>query len=139
MRQIWKTHIFRLFARGMTPEQMAADGERSRIDTEVSEKLYAEYLALSLGEKLRVTLVPERVADRTHRLTDDIFDLARLDARLGGADEKTLVALLDMKRKIKERMAKEYAPSDGVPREAEPEEEIERCYEKIFGCPPPEE
>jgi CRISPR/Cas system CSM-associated protein Csm3 (group 7 of RAMP superfamily) len=79
------------------------------------------------------------VSNRLHRLMDDISDLTRIDALLAEADKKDVVSLLDLKRKIKERMAKEHAPdSEGQPEPAdeEVENEIDRYYEKIFGNPP---
>lgn len=103
-----------------------------------AEQLYAEYLALPIGQKLELTLMPEHVADRTHRLIDDIADLTRLDALLSNADEKAAVALLDMKRKIKERMAKEQpATAQNQGPTQEEIDEIDRAYRKLFGSDSP--
>jgi hypothetical protein len=65
---------------------------------------YLEYLDLPLDKKLRITLLPEAVTNSAHRLADDILDIERINALLPTADAKTLISLLDMKRKIKERI-----------------------------------
>ncbi|UCD57372.1 MAG: hypothetical protein JSV16_16460 [Candidatus Hydrogenedentota bacterium] len=147
--QLERKRIFRLFARGLTPEQVIetlnnsmAQTIRKPIDTSRAERLFEEYMELPIGEKLRLTLLAECVSNRPHRLMDDISDLRRIDALLGEADEKTLVSLLDLKRKIRERMAKEYTPgleSQPNPDDDEIENEIDRYYEKIFGNPPSQE
>ena len=100
-----------------------------------AERLLEEYINLPIGEKLRLTLMAACVSNRLHRLMDDISDLRRVDDLLGGESEKTLVLLLDIKRKIKERMAKEFATGAEDKTEAVDEEiddEIEKYYEKIF-------
>ncbi len=137
-----------MFAEGMNPEQvLEALADPAQPVTGIcvtplrAEKLFEKYLALSMGEKLRLTLMTECVSNRLHRLMDDISDLNRIDALLEGADEKTVVSLLDIKRKIKERMAKEYAPeadSQTDYMDEEVESEIDGCYEKIFGSIAPE-
>ncbi len=146
IRRSEKRRIFRLFAAGKTPEEVAEalDGSSGpaagvRIDASTAERLFQQYLALPIGEKLRLTLMAECVSNRLHRLMDDISDLTRVDALLTEADEKALVSLLDIKRKIKERMAKEHAPDSEAPPEPADEEvenEIDRYYEKIFDSPP---
>jgi len=84
-----KKRVFRLFAEGKTPEQVVEESEkssrlspRSRITPSRAERLLEEYIALPIGEKLRLTLMTECVADRLHRLMDDISDLKRVDALL---------------------------------------------------------
>jgi hypothetical protein len=148
MTQSQKKRIFKAFAHGMTPEHLAEEriGQQSAdsqsLSPTLAETLYAEYLTLSIGEKLKLTTMPECVGNQTHRLIDDILDLGRIDALLDDADEKSAVALLDMKRKIKERMAKELpaTPKDQQPVENEFDDqlnqEIEQCYRKLFGASP---
>ncbi len=116
MKPADKKRIFRLFATSEGRETLldlieggSGNGEAPAISRERAERLYSEYIELSLSEKLRQTLLPERVSDRWHRLVDDICDLKRIDMLLDQVDEKGVVSLLDMKRKIKERMAKEFA------------------------------
>jgi hypothetical protein len=148
MEKSAKKRIFRLFARGNTPEQVveslndpaAVTGEGGATPPMV-ERLFHEYLSLSLGEKLRLTLMTECVADRLHRLMDDLSDLQSVDALLSEADEKALVSLLDVKRKIKERMAKESAQGSETRRESgedATDHEIDEYYEKIFAGSPPQ-
>lgn len=148
MEKSAKKRVFRLFARGNTPEQVveslndpAAVTDEEGMMPLMVERLFHEYLSLSLGEKLRLTLMTECVADRLHRLMDDLSDLQRVDALLGEADEKALVSLLDVKRKIKERMAKEYAQDSETRRESgedATDHEIDEYYEKIFAGSPPQ-
>jgi len=111
-----KKRAFRMFAAGKTPEQIVeefrepdASGKEKRITQAQAEHLYMKYIELQIGEKLRLTLMTECVSDRLHRLMDDISDLRRVDMLLDDSSEKVLGMLLDMKRKIKERMAKEFA------------------------------
>lgn len=149
VRRSEKRRLFRLFAAGKTAEQAAEtlNGSNNnpagaRIDTSTAEKLLEEYLVLPLGEKLRLTLMADCVSNRLHRLVDDICDLTRIDTLLAEADKKDLASLLDIKRKIKERMAKEHAPhSEEQPErpDEELEHETDRRYEKIFGSPPPDD
>jgi hypothetical protein len=151
MTQSQKKEMFRQFASGMTPEQVLeavrekTDGEDSCTDDEQVEQLLVEYLTLPIVRKLKLTTMPECVGNQTHRLIDDILDLGRIDALLDDADEKSAVALLDMKRKIKERMAKELpaTPKDQQPVENEFDDqlnqEIEQCYRKLFGASPHQE
>lgn len=144
--QTEKKRVFRLFAAGKTPEQVVEEFEKtpgrpagSRLTTSRAENLFEEYLALPIGEKLRLTLMTECVANRLHRLMDDISDLSRVDALLTGGDEKTIASLLDIKRKIKERMTKEFstaAQEHPGPAEDEIDSEIDKYYEKIFGGRP---
>ena len=146
--QTEKRHIFRLFASGKNPiqvSQISEDPHQQDLDIHIdlsrAERLYEEYLELPMGEKLRLTLAAEYVSNRSHRLLDDIRDLSRVDAVFDTADEKLLVSLLDIKRKIKERMAKEWDPQaetgsgleDGVT-----DDEINEHYEIVFGRPPPQ-
>ena len=134
-----RTQVFRLFAAGRTPEQVVEEFRRPsdkncRITLLHAEQLYEKYIELPLGEKLRLTLMTECVSNRVHRLMDDISDLRRVDTLLSGTCEKTLVSLLDIKRKIKERMATEFAA--GAQTETDDEsidDEIDKHYEKIFG------
>ena len=136
-----KKHIFRLFARGKTPEQVVEELGNSTdrptkppITISRAERLLEEYINLPIGEKLRLTLMAECVSNRLHRLMDDISDLRRVDDLLGGGSEKTLALLLDIKRKIKERMAKEFATGAEDKTEAVEEEiddEVEKYYEEI--------
>jgi hypothetical protein len=138
-----------LFAQGNTAgqatellNQAAGREARPRLSVARAERLLEEYLAQPIGEKLRLTLMADCVANRMHRLVDDISDLRRIDALIAGADEKTLVSLLDIKRKIKERMAKEYAPGTndrGGCAGDEADEEIARYYEKILSRKPTQE
>ena len=138
-----KKRMFRLFAEGKTPEQVfeeledapgsPAAGGVSRPQMEI---LFEEYIAMPIGEKLRLTLMTECVANRLHRLMDDISDLTRVDALLQGGAEKTITSLLDIKRKIKERMSKEFSPGaqerSGLAND-EIDNEIDEYYERIFG------
>lgn len=146
--QIQKRDIFQLFASGKTPRQVAGmlDGSGGRNGSsgadlqKKADKLYEEYLWLPMIEKLRITLMAESVSNRQHRLIDDIFDLKRIDALLDSIDDKTeekrLTSLLDIKRKIKERMAKDQAADVNDQPEQEDEasdDEIEEIYREIFG------
>ncbi len=139
-----KKRVFRLFAEGKTPEQVVEESEkssrlspRSRITASRAERLLEEYISLPIGEKLRLTLMTECVADRLHRLMDDISDLKRVDAFLADGNQKTVASLLDIKRKIKERMIKEFAPQAGAQSPVADDDidsEIDKYYEKIFGA-----
>jgi len=141
-----KKRVFRLFAEGKTPEQVVEESEkssrlspRSRITASRAERLLEEYISLPIGEKLRLTLMTECVADRLHRLMDDISDLKRVDALLAGGNQKTVASLLDIKRKIKERMTKEFASQAGAQSPVADDDidsEIDKYYEKIFGGRP---
>lgn len=137
-----KKRIFRLFARGFSPEQAAGifsdlseqDGCFCP-DIGACERLFEAYLLLPMGEKLRMTHMAGLVSNRLHRLMDDIADLQRLDILCENADRKTAVSLIDLKRKIKERMARDdkievdQAESYGE----DIEREIERAYRDICG------
>ena len=112
-------------------------GQGIRIGIEHVERLHAEYLALPRIEKLELILEAELFTERTYRVLDDIADIKRLDTLADNADEKKLVSLLDMKRKIKQRMAKEQPRAHGS-LEEEFDPEIAEYYEKICGPPPPE-
>lgn len=119
--QIAKKRAFRLFAAGNTPESVVEEfeklrrpGKRALMTHACAEKLYEEYLALPMGEKLRLTLMTENVANRLHRLMDDISDISLVDGLLTESDKKALALLLDIKRKIKERMSGEFI-SGGKP------------------------
>jgi hypothetical protein len=140
-----KKRIFRMFASGKTPEQVVAElglspGGDDLMTLSRAETLYGKYITLPIGEKLKLTLMTECVSNRVHRLMDDICDLKHVDSRLSDTNEKGLVSLLDIKRKIKDRMAKEFAAeSPGSPDSDDEDEidaEIEKYYEKIFGSGP---
>ncbi len=143
LSQTEKRDIFRLFASGKTPRQVAElfvdsaefNGTPKTSLQQKMDKLYEDYLSLPIAEKLRLTLMVEFVSNRLHRLIDDIFDLSRIDTLLDEADKKSLVSLLDIKRKTKERMAKEqtvYPDSHTKPEDKALEDEIE----KLFGSSP---
>ncbi|RJP64275.1 MAG: hypothetical protein C4532_19455 [Candidatus Abyssobacteria bacterium SURF_17] len=142
-----RKRVFRLFAMGMTPEQVVETLQSSppasgEVRISKAEELLQTYLALPIGEKLQLTLLPEWVSNRTHRLIDDIADLKRVDALLATTDDKKLVSLLDIKRRIKERMAKECSTGDGSEphiTDSDIENEINRIHEKVCGTPPPQE
>jgi len=144
LSQTEKRDIFRLFASGETPRQIVEffnDSAERNGTQETSlqrkiDKLFEMYLSLPIAEKLQVTLMAECVSNRLHRLIDDIFDLKRVDALLDEADEKSLISLLDIKRKIKERMAKEHAAdADGHMKSDDEtmQEEIDTAWERVFG------
>jgi hypothetical protein len=128
-----KETIYTMFAQGDSFERVA---ENTQISLQRVKNQYLRYLDLSLGEKLRMTLLLESVINRAHRLADDIKDIERIDSLLNAADEKTLLSLLDIKRKIKDRMMKDsVSEPDGVPRKDDSglEDEINEYYRKIFG------
>jgi hypothetical protein len=148
LSQTEKKDIFRLFASGKTPRQVAelfndsveCNGTPETFPQQKLDKLYEDYLSLSLAEKLRLTLMVEFVSNRLHRLMDDMSDLKRVDALLDAADEKGLVSLLDIKRKIKERMAKEHAAdadSHIKPEDEALQDEIHMACERVFGSSSP--
>lgn len=124
--------MFIMFARGDSCDRVA---ETTQLSHRRVKKRYRQYLALPLGKKLRATLLPESVANRMHRLIDDIIDIERIDALLPSADEKALVSLLDIKRKIKERMMKDVPTPETLSGEGDPEinDEIAQYYNHIFG------
>jgi hypothetical protein len=127
-----KHSIYRMFARGEDLEQVAAAME---ISLRRIEKQYLHYIGLPLGEKLRLTLLPESVTNRLHRLADDVRDIDLIDAMLPTPDGKKLASLLDIKRKIKERMMKDsLSAPDPAPTDSDiaTDEEIFECYNKIF-------
>jgi hypothetical protein len=74
-----------------------------------------------MGRKLRLTLLSEQVSNRARRLADE--------------SKKTMMSLLEMKRKIKERMAKDSGSSDMPPGENDAgiDDELTEYYQKIFG------
>ena len=148
LSQTEKRDIFRLFASGKTPQQIAeffGDSAERNGAPQTSlqrkvDKLFEDYLSFPIAEKLHLTLMAECVSNRLHRLIDDIFDLKRVDARLDAADEKGLISLLDIKRKIKERMAKEHAADAGSRMKPEDEElvdEIHMACKRVFGSSSP--
>ncbi len=111
INQATKKQVFRLFAAGASPEiavekfeKLRSPGRRALITQARAETLYEEYLTLPIGEKLRLTLMTENVSNRLHRLMDDIADLSLVDGLLTESDKKALALLLDIKRKIKERL-----------------------------------
>ena len=125
-------NIFRMFARGESCEDVAAT---MNISLRSAERHRMRYHDLSLAKKLRMTMLPECVTDRIHRLADDIKDIERIDALLPNVEEKTLASLLDIKRKIKDRMMKDIVSSTGPSHDdADPEldAEIMECYQKIL-------
>jgi hypothetical protein len=145
MSQRNKKRAFRLFANGYDPEstvKLIADSHEPDglpdIDLALVEKLFEEYVMLPVAEKLRLTLMTTSVSNRRHRLMDDIADLERIDNMLCNADEKMAISLLDLKRKIKERMAKESASEADQPESMKEGEdgEIEEICAKILGYSP---
>jgi hypothetical protein len=135
-----------LFARGWSPEQVAEvfaelpDGRgESGITTTHIERHFEDYLMLSVWEKLCLAPVANSASSQLHRLIDDISDLRRIDERLDRTDDSTMVSLLDLKRKIKERMMKECSlgarQSTAVMDVSD--DEFYRIYEEVFGHPPP--
>jgi hypothetical protein len=128
-----KETIYTMFAQGDSFERVA---ENTQISLQRVKNQYLRYLDLSLGEKLRMTLLLESIINRVHRLADDIKDIERIDSLLNAADEKTLLSLLDIKRKIKDRMMKDSSSlPDAAPGAADGglEDEINEYYRKIFG------
>ncbi|MBI5115771.1 hypothetical protein HZA56_04815 [Candidatus Poribacteria bacterium] len=167
--QLQKRSILRLFAAGKSLEEVAeilnrsdahspdnqpgrkteaapapARKPRARISMSRLEKFFEEYLAMPISEKQRQTLLAEQVSDRMHRLLDDIADLKRVDdALLEKSEEKTLIPLLDIKRKIKERMAKEDMPRAGGNSPSDSSQEairgaINECCERVLNYGNPE-
>jgi hypothetical protein len=142
-KRVFRLCVFRLFAEGKTPEQVLEELEDAPgspaaggVSQPQMEILFEEYIAMPIGEKLRLTLMTECVANRLHRLMDDISDLTRVDALLQGGAEKTITSLLDIKRKIKERMSKEFSPGAQERSGSASDEidnEIDEYYERIFG------
>jgi hypothetical protein len=133
LNQSKKQTIYRMFARGENCERVA---EAMNLSLHHMKNRYLQYLGLPLEKKMRLTLLPESVTNRAHRLADDIKDIERIDALLPSADQKTLVSLLDIKRKIKERMMKDsLLTPDAPPGDADDalDNEIDECYKKIFG------
>jgi hypothetical protein len=132
-----KKTIYRMFARGETDEAIAA---QMGITRQHVEFLYTLYLELPLPQKLRLAQSTEAATSRSHRLADDIRDIEHIDALLGKVDEKTFISLLDIKRKIKERMMKDAADNAGnSTSDISPElqEEIDQYYREIVGEEPP--
>ena len=140
-----RKRIFRLFARGFLPEHVAElfagspeRGGNSHITLAQVERLFEDYLMLPVWEKLRLTLIPESALHGLNRLIDDICDLKRLDDALDRTDHGMMVSLLDLKRKIKERMVKEC--SLGVDQSSGltdmNDDEFDRLCEEIFEHPP---
>jgi hypothetical protein len=128
-----KENMCRMFVRGECIERVA---DEMQLDLQQVKHEYLQYIDLPLADKLTMTMLPEILTNRMHRLIDDVNDIKRIDTLLAAADEKTLVSLLDMKRKIKERMMKDWTfSSDASPNSADSdiEEEIAECYEKIMG------
>lgn len=138
--QATKKRAFRLFAAGNTPESVVEEfeklrrpGKRALMTHAYAERLYEEYLALPMGKKLNLTLMPESVTNRLHRLIDDISDLSLVDGLLTESDKKALALLLDIKRKIKERMSGEF--TDGGETASNPKakaesKEVEEFWDK---------
>ncbi len=142
MRDSERKRLFRLFAQGKTPEQVvglfggsASDSAHSGVNLRRAEVLLEEYLLLPMSKKLRATLMPECVSNRAHRLMDDIADLKLVDeALLKKGDEKRLASLLDTKRKIKERMAKEFAAEGNGTAAGEenvPDSRLDEVHERV--------
>jgi len=81
-----KRKIFRLFARGCSPEHAAEifagsldHSGNSDITAAQVERLFEDYLMLPVWEKLRLTLMADSASNRLHRLIDDSADLRRID------------------------------------------------------------
>ncbi|MBI5117299.1 hypothetical protein HZA56_12560 [Candidatus Poribacteria bacterium] len=153
--ELEKQDIFRLFAAGNTPDEVAeilnppdehsADNQpdplpaapAENIDISDIRELFNEYFAMTISEKYRQTLMPEHVTNRMHRLMDDIADLERLNVSLKKARGKTIISLLELKQKIKERMANEGALPTEENGSSESSEEdtkkiIDECYNRVF-------
>jgi len=118
-----------MVARGDKAEQVAA---QTGISVRHAEKLYLDYLALPLSQKLRLSQLPEAAIARSHRLADDIRDLERIDALLDKVEEKTLASLLDTKRKIKKRMAADIAETPAGAGNADMSSELEKEIDKYY-------
>ena len=83
----------------------------------------------------------DSASNRLHRLIGDIADLRRIDDLLDRADERMMISLLDLKSKIKERMAKECSlGADQTTAITDMDDnEFDRVYEEVLGHPPPAE
>ncbi len=105
------------------------------------ERLFLKYLDLPMRAKLRETMMVEQVANRLHRLMEDFADIMRIDELIAQTDKndvKALVSLFDIKRKMRERMAKEEAPPSGAKgATASADEDLEggldECRKRVFG------
>jgi len=127
--------IYTMFANGDSVEHVA---ETMNISIKRAQGEYLRYLQMPLEKKLRMTVLPMAVASLVHRLADDFKDMRRLDLLLQSADAKSSVALLEMKRKIKARMAREFPAPEGVaslPADAALKDEVAGVYAKLFGIP----
>ena len=110
-----KKQILKLSAKGCSPEDeveicsnaSGCAGGSNIIALRVG-RLFEVYLVMPMWEKLLATFMVDCVSDRRHRLMDDTSNLRRVDDLLDRADESMGIPLLDLKRRIKERMAKEY-------------------------------
>ena len=139
--------IYRMFARGDNAEQVAAT---KGITSQHAESLYLAYLNLPFADKLRLGQPTDSAAVSSNRLADDIKDLERIDLVIQTADKKELASLLDIKRKIKERMMKELlsepaassarASNEAEPGAGDPDEKllIAEAWKRVFGSLDPE-
>jgi hypothetical protein len=135
-----KKQIFELFAQGFSAEDAAeilgtVSGYAGAPDALALKirRLFEEYLMMPIWEKLSVTLMVDQVSSRQHRLMDDISDLKRIDTALDSANERMVVSLLDLKRKIRERMAREHSAGEDKSQSIGEvsDDEIEQVWEKI--------
>jgi hypothetical protein len=129
-----KENMCRMFVRGECIERVA---DEMQLDLQQVKHEYLQYIDLPLADKLTMTMLPEILTNRMHRLIDDVNDIKRIDTLLAAADEKTLVSLLDMKRKIKDRMRRDSASSEearmsDAAGNVEIEEQLAEVYEKIL-------
>jgi len=134
LRTAEKDRLFELIASGEAVRRIA---EIMEISVRQVKWWYCKYLDMTPADRLRTVMRPDLVTNRMHRLMDDLKDIEQLDnAANVAADEKALAALLDMKKKIKERMAKDVAENAGAPTGAispELQKEIDKYYREIMG------
>lgn len=139
--------IFRLFAQGKGPEEAAnilneraEREEKAPVTMKQVENKFELYAAMPIGKKLNLTGMTAHVTDRLHRLMDDVADMEFVELRLADAERKQIIELLDIKRKIKDRMAKDTAPNSDSPITDDEDTDIElaKYCKKIVGCPLPE-
>jgi hypothetical protein len=121
-----------MFARGESYEAVAA---QMNISLQRARNHYLLYLDTPLDKRMRISLLPQAVAGKDHRLADDIEDIERINALLRKADEKNVAPLLEVKRKIKERMMKELIPTADTPSDgddARADELVMEAYRRVF-------
>jgi hypothetical protein len=133
-----KNGVFELIASGETVQSIA---ERMEISLQTVKRWCCRYFDMAPADRLRAIMRPDLVGNRMHRLMDDLKDIERIDAAVKcTTDEKTLAALLDVKRKIRERMMKDTADiPEGSTNGISPElqKEIDQYYREIVGEEPP--